>query len=107
MTMMMKNPVILVVCTLLFSTLAVLASQSSFAPDECCFRFAPGRLPKNNVLSYHHTHSQCAMNGVLFQMKTGVKICADPTQRWVQNIIKTVNSRPKAQTAKAEGSGSH
>ncbi|XP_071393611.1 C-C motif chemokine 3-like [Centroberyx affinis] len=106
MMMMMKNPVVLVVCTLLFSTLA-LASQSSFAPGECCFRFARGRLPKNNVLSYRHTHSQCAMNGLLFHMKSGVELCVDPTQRWVQNIISTVDSRPKAQTAKVEGSGSH
>nr|ACQ58688.1 C-C motif chemokine 14 precursor [Anoplopoma fimbria] len=91
--MMMKNPMILMTCTLLFSPLAVLASQGSFAPDECCFRFFTNRLPKNKVANYMFTDEQCTNQGVLFTMNSGARICADPTVQWVQNLIKAKDQR--------------
>ncbi|XP_018551582.1 C-C motif chemokine 4-like [Lates calcarifer] len=86
--MMMKNPVVLVACTLLFSSLAVLASQSSFGPEECCFKFASKPLPKRKVISYKHTEDLCPMRGALFTMLSGTQICVDPEVLWVQNIMK-------------------
>ncbi|XP_054474852.1 C-C motif chemokine 3-like [Anoplopoma fimbria] len=91
--MMMKNPMILMTCTLLFSSLAVLASQGSFAPDECCFRFFTNRLPMNRVASYMFTDDQCKIQGVLFTTNRGVRICADPSLQWVQNLIKAKDQR--------------
>ncbi|GAA6224375.1 C-C motif chemokine 4-like, partial [Lates japonicus] len=89
--MMMKNPVVLVACTLLFSSLAVLASQS-FGPEECCFKFASKPLPKRKVVSYKHTENLCPMRGVLFTMLSGTQICVDPGVLWVQNIMKAKDS---------------
>ncbi|KAF3702727.1 C-C motif chemokine 4-like Lymphocyte activation gene 1 protein [Channa argus] len=88
MMTMMKNPMILVACTLLFASLVVLSSQSSFGPSECCFRYRNAVLPKKSVVYYKYTDVLCPMEGVLFTMKNGGEICADPSKEWVKNIIE-------------------
>ncbi|XP_039981654.1 C-C motif chemokine 5-like [Xiphias gladius] len=86
--MMMKNPIILVACALLFSSLAVLASQNIFGPDKCCFAFISQPLPKKKVMSYKYTDQLCPMDGVLFTMLSAREICADPSVVWVKKIIE-------------------
>ncbi|XP_029281464.1 C-C motif chemokine 4-like [Cottoperca gobio] len=86
--MMMKNRIILVTCVVLFSSLAVLAHQGSFGPDECCLNFVIKRLRKNNVVSHKYTDRRCKNEGVIFTMKSGNEICADPSVKWVKNLVK-------------------
>ncbi|XP_040920635.1 C-C motif chemokine 5-like [Toxotes jaculatrix] len=88
MMMMMKNPIVLVACMLLLSSLTVMASQSVFGPDECCFNFISHPLPKKRVVSYKYTDKLCPMEGVLFTMLNRAKLCANPSTEWVKNIIK-------------------
>ncbi|CAG5928180.1 unnamed protein product [Menidia menidia] len=64
-TMMMKNPMALVACILLFSSLTVLASDNTFGPDKCCFKFYTQQLPKKGVVSFKFTDKLCSMEGVL------------------------------------------
>uniref|UniRef100_A0A8D0D8H1 Chemokine interleukin-8-like domain-containing protein n=2 Tax=Sander lucioperca TaxID=283035 RepID=A0A8D0D8H1_SANLU len=92
--MMMKNPVILVTCALLFSSLAVLAHQGSFGPNECCFQFVSSRLRRDRVLSYEYTDKRCSMDGVFFTMKNGAQICADPSLQWVKNLMQAKEKLP-------------
>ncbi|XP_029984666.1 C-C motif chemokine 3-like 1 [Sphaeramia orbicularis] len=87
MMMMMKKSVFLVICTLLFSSLAVFASQSIFGPEECCFNHVQKRLPKNNVQDYRWTDRKCAKESVILVMRKG-ELCADPTEEWVMRIIR-------------------
>ncbi|XP_045916558.1 C-C motif chemokine 4-like [Micropterus dolomieu] len=92
MMMMMKNPIILVTCVLLSSSLAVpeiLCKQGTLGPDDCCLRFFSTRLPKNSVVSYKYTEKGCLHKAVLFTMRNGAKICVNPSEKWVKNIIKT------------------
>ncbi|XP_038581994.1 C-C motif chemokine 5-like [Micropterus salmoides] len=89
MMTMMKNPIILVTCVLLLSSLAVLASQSSFGPDDCCFQFFSKRLPKNRVMTYQYTDERCTNKAVLFTMRNHAKICVNPSEQWVKSIIET------------------
>ncbi|XP_040016439.2 C-C motif chemokine 4-like [Gasterosteus aculeatus] len=84
----MKNPGALMTCALLFSSLAAAARQGSFGPDECCFAASSTRLRENNVLSYKFTDDRCSREGVFFTVKNGAKICADPSDQWVQFLIK-------------------
>ncbi|XP_070843849.1 C-C motif chemokine 14-like [Chaetodon trifascialis] len=88
MMMMMKKPIILMTCILLFSSLAVLASENSFSPDECCFDFYSTKLPKSKVVSYRHTDERCSKTAVVFTMKKGGAFCVDPSVDWVKNIMK-------------------
>ncbi|XP_034756427.1 C-C motif chemokine 4-like [Etheostoma cragini] len=94
MMMMMKNPVILVTCALLLSSLAVLAHQGSFGPNECCFQFVSSRLRKDRVLSYEYTDKRCSMEGVFFTMRNGAQMCADPALQWVKSLIKAKEKFP-------------
>ncbi|TDH00288.1 hypothetical protein EPR50_G00186860 [Perca flavescens] len=94
MMTMMKNPVILVTCALLFSSLAVLAHQGSFGPNECCFQFISSRLRTDRVLRYEYTDKRCSMDGVFFTMKSGAQMCADPSLLWVKNLIKAKERLP-------------
>ncbi|XP_044026138.1 C-C motif chemokine 4-like [Siniperca chuatsi] len=87
MMMMMKNPIILVTCILLFTSLTVMASPTSFGPNECCFEFFSRRLPKNRVVRYKHTDKQCPKTAVIFTMMNGAELCTNPSEPWVQNII--------------------
>ncbi|XP_041814956.1 C-C motif chemokine 4-like [Chelmon rostratus] len=88
MMTMMKKPIILMTCVLLFSCLAVLASDNSFSPDECCFDFYSMKLPKNKVVSYKYTDVRCPKSAVILTMKRGGAFCVDPSLDWVKNIIK-------------------
>ncbi|XP_026174706.1 C-C motif chemokine 5-like [Mastacembelus armatus] len=88
MMMMMKNPIMLVACTLLFSSLAVLASNS-YGPDKCCFEFIANPLPRKRVVSYRYTDNLCPTEGVIFKMRAGAEICANPSAEWAKNIIKS------------------
>uniref|UniRef100_A0A8P4KMU1 C-C motif chemokine n=2 Tax=Dicentrarchus labrax TaxID=13489 RepID=A0A8P4KMU1_DICLA len=89
--MMMKNPIVLVTCVLLLSSLAVLAYPNSFGPDECCFKFAKS-LPKTKVSNYRYTEGQCPMSAVIFMMKKGRQFCANPSENWVQDIISFIQN---------------
>ncbi|XP_030578236.1 C-C motif chemokine 13-like [Archocentrus centrarchus] len=91
MMMMMKNPVILMACIFLLSSLVI--SDNTFGPDKCCFQFIKERLPKTKVLSFEYTDKRCAMEGVLLRMLKGKQICADPTMQWVKRIMKVVGTR--------------
>nr|QZC92297.1 chemokine (C-C motif) ligand 38 [Sebastes schlegelii] len=95
MMMMMKSPIILVISTLLFSSLAVQAYQGSFAPDKCCWSFYSSRLPMNRVVSYKYTDNRCSMEGVVMKMKKGHEICVDPSELWV---IKLIEAKVRIQT---------
>ncbi|KAM6905824.1 C-C motif chemokine 4-like [Lycodopsis pacificus] len=95
MMMMLKNPMTLMTCTLLFSFLAVVACRGSFGPNECCFDYISTRMRKDRVVSYKLTDERCSMEGVSFTMKNGAKICADPSLPWVKSII---NAKDRLQT---------
>ncbi|XP_008311022.1 C-C motif chemokine 4 homolog [Cynoglossus semilaevis] len=85
---MMTTPVVLVTCISLLSSMAVLASQSNFGPDKCCFTFISQPLPVKRVMSFRETNRQCPKAGVLFTMKSERKICADPSLDWVKKIMQ-------------------
>ncbi|TNN27254.1 C-C motif chemokine 4-like [Liparis tanakae] len=93
MMMMMKNPVALMTCSLLFLSLAVPTYQGSFGPDECCFKFISTRLPRNKVVSHKFTDERCSMDGVFFTMMNGAKLCADPSEPWVEFLVKARERR--------------
>ncbi|XP_047429892.1 C-C motif chemokine 5-like [Mugil cephalus] len=88
MTMMMKNSVILATCVVLLSSLIVQASESSFGPDQCCFKFYTRPLPKKKVEALQYTGKLCPMEGVLFKMRNGAVLCVDPSAAWVKPIIE-------------------
>uniref|UniRef100_A0AAZ1XW25 Chemokine interleukin-8-like domain-containing protein n=1 Tax=Oreochromis aureus TaxID=47969 RepID=A0AAZ1XW25_OREAU len=86
--MMMKNPVILMACIVLLSSLVT--SDNTFGPDKCCFHI-------------EYTDKRCAMEGVLLKTVVGRQVCADPTTQWVKKIIESIQLK-NATTPGHEGS---
>ncbi|XP_022044806.2 C-C motif chemokine 14-like [Acanthochromis polyacanthus] len=86
--MMMKMKIALVTCVLLVSSLALVASESSFGPQFCCFSYYEGRLRKANVMDVRLTASMCAKKGVILTMLNGLNVCVDPSVQWVKSIIE-------------------
>uniref|UniRef100_A0A3P9JQG7 C-C motif chemokine n=1 Tax=Oryzias latipes TaxID=8090 RepID=A0A3P9JQG7_ORYLA len=86
--MMMKASVALVTFFLLLSPVTILASQNSYQPDVCCFKFFPKRLHANVVESIKHTSTHCAKKAVLLTLKNKQEYCADPSMEWVKKLIK-------------------
>ncbi|XP_047429891.1 lymphotactin-like [Mugil cephalus] len=84
--MIMKNPIILAICIFIFSSVAVHGPESILVPNLCCYKFS-SRLPKNKVVDFQYTDKLCPLEGVLFRMKRGVVLCADPSMPWVKAII--------------------
>nr|NP_001187126.1 CC chemokine SCYA104 variant 2 precursor [Ictalurus punctatus]AAT52150.1 CC chemokine SCYA104 variant 2 [Ictalurus punctatus] len=72
-------------------TMALSASGASL----CCFEFhkIPEKkpFPAANVVSYEETRSDCTIPGVIFTTKKGYRICADPEDDWVKQIIANKN----------------
>ncbi|XP_013867347.1 C-C motif chemokine 4-like [Austrofundulus limnaeus] len=100
MMMMMKSPVTMATCLLLFSSLAILVKEisGSHNPNLCCFGFSSTPLITSQVVRVHKTEPLCPMEGVIFVKKKGKKlerVCVEPSQEWVKNIMmEKENQKP-------------
>uniref|UniRef100_A0A8D0BVG6 C-C motif chemokine n=1 Tax=Salvator merianae TaxID=96440 RepID=A0A8D0BVG6_SALMN len=77
---------------LLLATLCPPASPAPVAlntPTSCCFSYAK-RIPRSYVAEYYETSSQCSQPAVVFTTHKGRKICANPTDSWVQDYVKSL-----------------
>ncbi|XP_010133780.1 PREDICTED: C-C motif chemokine 4 homolog [Buceros rhinoceros silvestris] len=63
------------------------APIGSDPPTSCCFSYIPRQLPRNFVVEYYETSSQCSQPGVVFVTKKGREVCANPDQDWVQQYV--------------------
>ncbi|KAF5916064.1 hypothetical protein HPG69_003138 [Diceros bicornis minor] len=69
---------------------AALCSQTLFGadtPPTFCFSYISWRIPRKFVDDYYETSSQCSKPGVIFQIKKGRQVCADPAEVWVQEYM--------------------
>ncbi|XP_007485602.1 C-C motif chemokine 4-like [Monodelphis domestica] len=71
----------------------VQATDGSNHPAICCFEFTTKKIPPKLVVNYEATSSTCANNGVIFFTKRGFEICANPEEKWVQNIVKLLDNK--------------
>ncbi|KFP87498.1 C-C motif chemokine 4, partial [Acanthisitta chloris] len=53
----------------------------------CCFTYILRQLPRNFVVDYYETNSQCSKPAVVFVTRKGKEVCADPEQKWVKEYV--------------------
>ncbi|KAF4094967.1 hypothetical protein G5714_024045 [Onychostoma macrolepis] len=62
-------------------------------PQRCCFSFSSRPVQAKRMVEYSMTSQQCPKEAVLFKTVKGHYVCAKPTDSWVQENIKIINSR--------------
>uniref|UniRef100_A0A2K5EK68 C-C motif chemokine n=1 Tax=Aotus nancymaae TaxID=37293 RepID=A0A2K5EK68_AOTNA len=65
-----------------------LSSGGPYQPSECCFAYTTHRIPRQRIVAYYGTNSQCSKPGIVFITKRGKSICTNPNDKWVQDYIK-------------------
>ncbi|XP_043861152.1 C-C motif chemokine 4-like [Dromiciops gliroides] len=71
-----------------FSSLASSAPMGSDPPISCCFSYVRQQINRKFVADYYETSSLCSQPGVVFQMKKGKQVCANPSEAWVQSYVE-------------------
>ncbi|KAL4649187.1 C-C motif chemokine 3-like [Arapaima gigas] len=90
--------VVLILSTLVSFTL----SQNINGPEKCCFEFFKTRIPVKAVTHYEKTDERCPVDGVIFRTVKDRERCVDPSQLWVQHIIKKLDLPASTTTTKTQ-----
>ncbi|XP_026765916.3 uncharacterized protein LOC113524000 [Pangasianodon hypophthalmus] len=61
-------------------------------PNKCCFKYQTSQIHVRFIKAYQETERQCTKPGVIFTLKDGRQVCADPNVEWVKNIMKKLTS---------------
>ncbi|KAI2582465.1 C-C motif chemokine ligand 14 [Homo sapiens] len=65
-----------------------LSSGGPYHPSECCFTYTTYKIPRQRIMDYYETNSQCSKPGIVFITKRGHSVCTNPSDKWVQDYIK-------------------
>ncbi|NWT90950.1 CCL14 protein, partial [Lanius ludovicianus] len=64
-----------------------------YAPSECCFGYVKGCLRVTNLVGFYSTPRECFYPAIVFETKKGVKLCANPEEKWVQTTVQKLRKR--------------
>ncbi|OCT94265.1 C-C motif chemokine 5 [Xenopus laevis] len=57
---------------------------------SCCFDFMKKAVPTRHMADYFYTSSRCSQFAVVLVTRKNRKICANPEDEWVKNIINAL-----------------
>ncbi|NWZ92146.1 CCL3 protein, partial [Nesospiza acunhae] len=61
-------------------------------PSTCCFSYQRQPIPRRRVSSVFNTSSSCSQPGVIVVTLKKKQLCADPREKWVQELLKHFQS---------------
>ncbi|KAM9504279.1 C-C motif chemokine 25-like [Oncorhynchus nerka] len=80
---------------LLLACMYLSMAQGSYG--NCCLKHVAGlkKNTKRNVMSYRiqETDGDCNIKAVVFMLKKRKTVCANPSQKWVQNLMTVVDKQ--------------
>ncbi|KAM3856959.1 C-C motif chemokine 4-like [Vipera latastei] len=59
--------------------------QASDPPTSCCFSYTKKKIPRTHVINFYETNSRCSQPAVVFITRRKLQICANPSEKWVQD----------------------
>ncbi|XP_053485935.1 C-C motif chemokine 23 [Ictalurus furcatus] len=66
--------------------------ESVHGPEHCCFKFHRNPISVRLITEYKVTHMDCPNPGIIFTLKNGRHVCADPGVEWVKQAINFFTS---------------
>ncbi|NXX68701.1 CCL3 protein, partial [Spizella passerina] len=73
---------------LLLATCSPAEGHLDGVPHKCCFTYQTKPIPQRLVSSVFDTSSSCSQPGVIVVTLRKKELCADPKEKWVQNLQK-------------------
>ncbi|XP_004688081.1 PREDICTED: C-C motif chemokine 26 [Condylura cristata] len=83
----------LVLLALVLSVHLGASTRGSEVAKFCCFQFSNRIIPWKKVQMYEFTKVSCSRKAVIFTTKRGLKVCAQPEEKWVQKYISLLQSQ--------------
>ncbi|KAG7457090.1 hypothetical protein MATL_G00242920 [Megalops atlanticus] len=78
------------VCLLLVLAVSLFTLK---AESACCTKYSKAEFPKNLIKGFSVQNiGICNINAVLFHTRGGRKVCADPAQPWVMDMIQELRT---------------
>ncbi|XP_040204625.1 C-C motif chemokine 20-like [Rana temporaria] len=79
----------------------VLDVSQAFGSHDCCIKYNKKKPSLKMIEDYYQQKSTqvCDIDATIFLVRTSpcisatVRVCADPRQKWVQNLIKALDQR--------------
>ncbi|XP_010716160.1 C-C motif chemokine 14 [Meleagris gallopavo] len=92
--MLSTKPLLLL---LLLLSISQHSSAAPYAPSECCFKLAKAALRLEALKNFYETPSDCLLKAIVFETKSGIKVCAKPNTPWVKKAISSLQKKKEPQ----------
>ncbi|NWZ08296.1 CCL3 protein, partial [Agelaius phoeniceus] len=79
-------------CRALTRAMCVSPALTDGVPTKCCFTYQKNPIPQRLVRSVFDTSSSCSKPGVIMITLKKRELCADPQEKWVQELQKHFQS---------------
>ncbi|NXK67978.1 CCL5 protein, partial [Sylvietta virens] len=76
-----------VLFVVVFCYQAISSPISANLYGPCCVEYLTRPLPSSRVVKYEHTGSHCSPPAVIFTTIKDKLVCANPNDKWVQDIM--------------------
>lgn len=80
---------------LIVSALGLALAQVAY--DDCCFKYVKQMSHRTQKHAVDHRaqvpDGGCNIPAVIFKMRKGRELCADPSERWVTELMKTIDKK--------------
>ncbi|XP_041723952.1 C-C motif chemokine 18-like [Coregonus clupeaformis] len=88
---MRSTQILLLLCILGAALCSAALTNNGNNPDDCCFQYYQRRIPKQLIVAYEMTRSDCTHKGVILITKKNYPICANPDEPVIDRIMKAID----------------
>ncbi|XP_041754983.2 C-C motif chemokine 4 homolog [Coregonus clupeaformis] len=90
---MRSAQILLLLCILGAALWSAALANNGNGPEECCFKYYTRKLPGQLIREYEMTRSDCPKRGVILVTRKSYRLCANPDDPSIENIMKSIDDR--------------